>query len=70
MVFLQRPRSLISRNLWLELTQDRAAGSSDRSIDILVSRLRRKLHEAGVVTMLRTMRRKGYLLAVAVEVRN
>lgn len=67
MVFLQRPGRVLSRDSLLDLTQGRAADPFDRSIDILVSRLRRKLGDASVFSMLKTVRNKGYQLAVPVE---
>lgn len=67
MVFLQRPGRILSRDSLLDLTQGRTADPFDRSIDILVSRLRRKLGDASVFNMLKTVRNKGYQLAVPVE---
>ncbi|WP_438751739.1 response regulator [Pararhizobium sp. O133] len=67
MVFLQRPGRVLSRDSLLDLTQGRTADPFDRSIDILVSRLRRKLGDASVFNMLKTVRNKGYQLAVPVE---
>lgn len=66
-VFLQRPGRVLSRDSLLDLTQGRTADPFDRSIDILVSRLRRKLGDASVFAMLKTVRNKGYQLAVPVE---
>lgn len=67
MVFLQRPGRILSRDSLLDLTQGRTADAFDRSIDILVSRLRRKLGDASVFHLLKTIRNKGYQLAVPVE---
>lgn len=67
MVFLQRPGRILSRDSLLDLTQGRTADPFDRSIDILVSRLRRKLGDASVFNLLKTVRNKGYQLAVPVE---
>ena len=66
-VFLQRPGRILSRDSLLDLTQGRTADPFDRSIDILVSRLRRKLGDANVFNLLKTVRNKGYQLAVPVE---
>jgi DNA-binding response OmpR family regulator len=42
--------------------------ASDRSIDVLVSRLRRKLSQGdGSNSLIRTMRGTGYILTAAVE---
>lgn len=67
LVFLQRPGRILSRDSLLDLTQGRSADPFDRSIDILVSRLRRKLGDASVFQLLKTVRNKGYQLAVPVQ---
>ncbi len=40
LAFCQRPRRVLSRDQLIDLTQGRASGPFDRSIDVLVSRLR------------------------------
>lgn len=65
--FLERPGRMLSRNQLLDITQGRDAGPFDRSIDVLVSRLRRKLGEASDTPILKTQRNGGYQLAVRVE---
>ena len=45
LVFLQRPGRVLTRDYLLDQTQGKAAPSFDRSIDVLVSRLRHKLGE-------------------------
>lgn len=66
--FLSSPQRVISRERLLELSRARIADSSDRSIDVLVSRLRRKLSSAsGPKTLLKTVRGVGYALTVPVE---
>lgn len=67
MAFLQRPGRILSRDQLLELTQGRSATVFDRSIDVLVSRLRRKLGDGGKFRILKTLRNGGYQLAVPVE---
>lgn len=66
-VFLDRPGRVLSRDQLLDLTQGREAGPFDRSIDVLVSRLRRKFREAGSDNLLKTVRNGGYQLAARVE---
>lgn len=66
-VFLDRPGRVLSRDQLLDLTQGREAGSFDRSIDVLVSRLRRKFRDAGADNLLKTIRNGGYQLAARVE---
>ncbi|RVC57511.1 response regulator, partial [Mesorhizobium sp. M00.F.Ca.ET.038.03.1.1] len=46
-VFLDRPGRLLSRDQLLDLTQGREREPLDRSVDVLMSRLRRKFAEAG-----------------------
>jgi two-component system, OmpR family, response regulator len=61
--FLENPQRVIGRERLLELSRTRLADSSDRSIDVLVSRLRRKL---GREDLIRTVRGVGYLFAADV----
>ena len=66
LVFLQRPGRVLSRESILDLTGKDAA-SFDRSIDVLVSRLRRKLGDTGRFSLLKTLRNGGYQFAARVE---
>jgi two-component system OmpR family response regulator len=51
----------------LELTQGRAADAFDRSIDLLISRLRVRLGEqARSLGLIKTVRSEGYVLATEV----
>lgn len=68
MAFVERPGRVLSRDQLLDITQGREAGPFDRSIDVLVSRLRRKLGDAGNFQMLKTQRNGGYQFAVRVDV--
>lgn len=69
LVFLQRPRVVISRDDLLELSAGRMAGPLDRTIDNQVSRLRRKI-EPDVLRprVISTVRNGGYSLNCDVEV--
>lgn len=67
-VFLERPGRLLSRDQLLDLTQGRDRDPLDRSVDVLMSRLRRKLGERVVEPLFKTVRNGGYQLAVSVEV--
>ncbi len=62
--FLENPQRVIGRERLLELSRTRLAESSDRSIDVLVSRLRRKL---GQDDLIRTVRGVGYLFSADVS---
>ena len=67
-VLLDNAQRVIGRERLLELSRTRLGDASDRSIDVLVSRLRRKLgqHE-GSSKLIRTMRGTGYMFAATVE---
>lgn len=67
LAFLERPGRMLSRNQLLDITQRRDAGPFDRSIDVLVSRLRRKLGETSDEPILKTQRNGGYQLVARVE---
>ena len=67
LVLLEHPRRVLSRDQLLELTQGREAEAFDRSIDLLVSRLRQRLREdAREPRILKTQRGEGYVLAAEV----
>lgn len=68
LAFLSSPQRVIGRERLLELSRARIGEASDRSIDVLVSRLRRKLsgaHEGEA--MIRTVRGVGYIFALPVK---
>lgn len=65
--FLDRPGRVLSREQLLELTQGREAGPVDRSIDVLMSRIRRKLGEYSDETLFKTVRNGGYQFTVKVD---
>lgn len=65
-VFLDRPGRVLSREQLLDLTRGREGDVFDRSIDVLVSRLRRKLGDQ--TQLFKTVRNGGYQLAVKVNV--
>lgn len=67
-VFLDRPGRVLSRDQLLDLTRGRDGDVFDRSIDVLMSRLRRKLSDAGAGQVFKTVRNGGYQLAAKVEV--
>jgi two-component system OmpR family response regulator len=65
--FCERPGRVLSRDNLLDLTQGRASGSFERSIDVLVSRLRRKLaHPTQDADIIKTVRSGGYLFTPTV----
>ena len=58
---------VIARERLIELSRARLGDSSDRSVDVLVSRLRRKLSSAGRDAPILTVRGVGYMLNTSVE---
>jgi two-component system phosphate regulon response regulator OmpR len=60
----------LSRDQLLDLTRGREGDVLDRSIDVLVSRLRRKLGESGASSLFKTVRNGGYQLAAQVELQD
>ncbi len=67
MAFCQHPRRVLTRDQLLDLTHGRAARVFDRSVDIQVSRLRRKVEvDPKAPTMITTVRSGGYFFAVDV----
>lgn len=68
-VFLDHPQRVLSRDQLLNLTQGREAELFDRSIDLLVSRLRLRLRDdAREPAYIKTVRSEGYVLAMPVEI--
>jgi two-component system OmpR family response regulator len=67
-VMCERSGRVLSRDQLLDLTQGRTAGPFERSIDILISRLRRKLEtDPHHPELIKTVRSAGYLFTPAVE---
>ncbi len=66
-VLLDHPQTVIPRARLMELAGVRDAPSSDRSIDVLVSRVRRKLSVGSRPAPIVTVRGAGYMLSAAVE---
>lgn len=65
--FVEQPQRVIARERLIELSRTRLGDSSDRSIDVLVSRLRRKLAAGGRPAPIMTVRGVGYMLSTPVE---
>ncbi|WP_224704925.1 response regulator [Devosia aquimaris] len=64
---LDRPGRILSREQLLDFTQGRDASVVDRSIDVLISRIRRKFRDAGDDGIVKTVRNGGYQLSTRVE---
>ncbi len=68
-VFIDRPQRVLNRDQLLNLTQGRDAEIFDRSIDLLVSRVRQRLgDDAREPTYIKTVRAEGYVFSVPVEI--
>ncbi|MBI1203238.1 MAG: response regulator [Rhodopseudomonas sp.] len=68
LVFCQRPRRVLSRDQLIDLTQGRVSGPFDRSIDVLVSRLRQKMEKDPRQPLLfQTIRSGGYMFSPQVS---
>jgi two-component system OmpR family response regulator len=67
LAFVERPQRVLSRDQLLDLSRGRAANVFDRSIDVQISRLRRKIEpDPKEPTLIRTVRNGGYILAANV----
>lgn len=67
--FLDAPRRLLSRERLLQRMHGAPTEATDRSVDILVSRLRRKLAAvAGTQPVIRTERSGGYIFTPEVQI--
>jgi two-component system, OmpR family, response regulator len=68
-VFVDHPQRVLNRDQLLNLTQGRDAEIFDRSIDLLVSRLRQRLgDDAREPAYIKTVRSEGYVFAVPVGI--
>ena len=65
--FIGQPQRVIGRERLIELSRTRLGDSSDRSVDVLVSRLRRKLTAAGGDPPIVTVRGIGYMFNAPVS---
>lgn len=67
-VLLDHPQRVLTRDQLLNLTQGRESDIFDRSVDLLVSRLRQRLRdEAREPRYIKTVRNEGYVFCAAVE---
>lgn len=64
----ERPQRVLSRDQLLDLTRGREAGSYDRSVDVQLSRLRRKIEaDPANPVLIKTVRGGGYMFTADVE---
>ncbi|CCM76101.1 response regulator [Rhizobium mesoamericanum] len=68
-VFIDHPQRVLNRDQLLNLTQGRDAELFDRSIDLLVSRVRQRLgDDAREPTYIKTVRSEGYVFSMPIEI--
>ena len=68
-VFVDHPQRVLNRDQLLNLTQGRDAELFERSIDLLVSRLRQRLRDdAREQAYIKTVRSEGYVFSAQVDV--
>ena len=69
-VFLDHPQRVLTRDQLLNLTQGRDAELFERSIDLLVSRVRQRLNEdARTPDYIKTVRSEGYVFTMPVTIK-
>jgi len=67
LAFCEHPQRVLTREQLLDLARGRATSSIDRSVDVMVSRLRRKLElTEDSPPVIKTVRHAGYLFAPVV----
>jgi len=70
-VFLDHPQRVLSRDQLLTRTQGRETEPFERSIDLLVSRLRQRLRDdAREPRYIKTVRNEGYVFTLPIELRS
>lgn len=68
LAFLDHPQRVLARDRISELARGRLADAFDRSVDVLVSRLRRKIEGGeGGAAVIKTVRGAGYIFLPAVD---
>lgn len=61
MIFIEHPKRILSRDQLMDLLNDKSCDPFDRSIDVLIGRLRKKIEQdARHATILTTVRGGGY----------
>nr|WP_202397213.1 response regulator transcription factor [Pseudoroseomonas coralli] len=68
LAFCEHPQRVLTRDQLLDLARNRISDSIDRSVDVMVSRLRRKLEPlADSPSMIKTIRGAGYMFIPTVR---
>jgi DNA-binding response OmpR family regulator len=66
LVFVEHPQCVLSRDQLIDLSRGPGHDAFDRSIDVQVSRLRRKISTGPSTEVIRTVRNGGYMFTVPV----
>lgn len=66
LALVEHPQRVLSRDKLLDLARHRLPGVFDRSMDVQISRLRKKLTDAGGADLIKTVRGAGYMFTVKV----
>lgn len=66
-VLVKHPGRVLSRDQIMDWTRGRRADTFDRTIDVQVSRLRKKIELEGGEQLIKTVRGQGYILIVPVK---
>jgi two-component system OmpR family response regulator len=70
LALVERPGRVLSRDQLLDLSRGREAVAFDRSIDVLISRLRDRLRDDGKnPAIIKTVRGEGYVFTAKIEAR-
>ena len=68
LVFVTRPHRVLTRDQLLDLARGRESAALDRSIDVQISRLRRKIEiDPREPVIIKTIRSGGYLFTSQVQ---
>jgi DNA-binding response OmpR family regulator len=68
LALVTRPGRLLSRDELLEITNRGQDEVFDRSVDVLMSRIRKKIGDGDDFRMIKTIRNGGYVFAASVEI--
>ncbi len=68
LVFVTHPNRILSRDQLLDFTRGRDLQPFDRSVDVMVSRLRRVLQDKDEPKIIKTVRNEGYVFTAKVEI--
>ena len=68
MALAERPQRVLTRDQLIDLARGRAATPFDRSVDVQISRLRRKIEvDPKNPALIKTVRSGGYIFSAVVE---